>query len=76
VQVLVLPVHAKCSTFASCELEKLQATESLLSHGTESTTRLIDHDIQLQHCQVGQEHVQIKLFVRMNASNVIGFLRI
>jgi len=65
VQILILPVSADCTTFASCERLKLQSTESFLSRGDAILTSLKEDFVAppLRYCQIGEPHVLIRVYV-------------
>ena len=66
VQLLVLPRDADCTSVQSCDRIKLQTTESFLSSGTKAITSLLldfDIPISLKYCQIGEEEVQVRLFI-------------
>ena len=69
VQILILPVSADCTTFASCERLKLQSTESFLSKGDAILTSLKEDFVAppLRYCQIGVPDVLIRLYVISSA---------
>ena len=60
----MLPVKAECKDFNSCQKYKMQPAESFLSSGTHKITSLLDYNMPLAYCQIGEEDVKIRLFVR------------
>jgi len=69
VQILILPVGADCTTFASCERFKLQSTESFLSRGDAIWTSLKEDFVSapLRYCRIGEPFVLIRIYVISSA---------